>query len=88
LLNFVVQNQHWFPEIEPDLFGTEHVQHISPSINMLDILVQAGFFSSKGQARKNWHGERDIPLGFNVWIIGKHREVLAIWNPMPQVIEG
>jgi len=55
---------------------------------MLDILVQAGFFSSKGQARKNWHGERDIPLGFNVWIIGKHREVLAIWNPMPQVIEG
>ena len=48
---------------------------------MLDVLVHAGIFPSKGQARKNWKGEVEIPMGFTQITAGKLRTLISIHNP-------
>lgn len=46
------------------------------------ILVDSGAFESKGQARKNWHGIKEIPAGYTeVGPIGKSKLMLFLWNP-------
>jgi len=46
------------------------------------ILVDAGCFESKGQARKNWQGIKEIPTGYSeIGPIGKQKLMLFIWNP-------
>jgi hypothetical protein len=47
-----------------------------------DILVVAGCFESKGQARKNWQGIKELPKGYSeIGPIGKQKLMLFIWNP-------
>ena len=54
-------------------------------VDMFDLLVMLGAFSSKGQAKKNWKGVKDIPFGWSEFIIGKLKRQLCIWNPQPEV---
>jgi hypothetical protein len=47
-----------------------------------DILVVAGCFESKGQARKNWQGIKEIPTGYSEFgPVGKSKVHFFIWNP-------
>lgn len=90
-MNFVITNSFW-PALQiltGPLFGDEPVHKLAPSlnkrdhVNMLDILTMAGIFPSKGQARKNWNGPVEIPWGFNQWTVGKHKQVITVWKPIP-----
>lgn len=88
-MNFVVKNEYWDVELERALFGdlegrTESVEYIEPGVDMFDILVTMKLFPSKGQARKNWkHTGGEIPAGFNMWTVGKLKQILAVWVPLP-----
>lgn len=87
--NAVVMNsffQEWvagalFPPDEP-LFRLSHTLNMKDPINMWDVLVLAGVFTSKNQARKNWKGPVEIPPGFNQWSVGKHRTLISVWMPI------
>lgn len=48
------------------------------SATMLDVLTKCGFFSSRGQARKNWRGPIEIEPGFHEFIVGKRRRTISI----------
>lgn len=91
-MNFIIANKFCTPNLEwivDDLFGNEPLHKLAPSlnkrdsVNMWDILVMAGVFPSKSQARKNWNGPVEIPWGFNQWTVGKQRTVISIWKPIP-----
>lgn len=64
------------------IFGDEQIIVLSDQLDMFDILVFTGLFSSKGQARKNWtRTGREIPTGFtDIRDIGKLHHRLTIWN--------
>lgn len=64
------------------LFGNETVTFLDCGSTIYDILVVAGCFESKGQARKNWQGIKEIPAGYSeIGPIGKGKVFLFIWNP-------
>jgi len=84
--NVVIDLEQDIPESDYHvLFGKEPVRCYSdeekpPTI--YDILVDAGCFESKGQARKNWQGVKEIPVGYSeIGPIGKQKLMLFIWNP-------
>jgi len=54
------------------------------SVTMIDLLVATGCFPSKGQARKNWKGPIEVPLGFSTWEVGKRRVRLDIHRVVPE----
>lgn len=81
-MNYILVNEHRDGDLEDSLFG-EPVEHLEPNLDMYDVLVRAGVFSSKGQARKNWKQTGpSVPPGFNMWTVGKTRKILAIWLPI------
>lgn len=50
--------------------------------NILDALVIAGIFKSKGDARKNWKGPVEIPNYYSGFEnIGKAKSSIYFWNP-------
>jgi hypothetical protein len=50
--------------------------------DMFTVLVDAGAFESKSQARKNWQGIKEVPMGYSeIGPIGKQKLMLFIWNP-------
>jgi hypothetical protein len=51
---------------------------------MIDMLVEFGFFPSKGQARKNWKGPTEVEPGFHEFTIGKKNRALAIHKVVPE----
>lgn len=72
-------------QIVTTIFGNEIVNHFEEAI-IYDILVVAGCFESKSQARKNWTGVKEIPTGYNeIGPIGKQKLMLFIWNPTEEV---
>lgn len=83
-MNFTIKNQYWaeVADLEPALFG-EPVEYLAPDADMYDVLVKAGVFISKGQARKNWKQTgAEIPEGFALYTVGKQRKTLAVWLPI------
>lgn len=66
------------------LFPSEEEFQLLPNEStMFDILVNAGIFTSKSDARRNWKTTgQDIPLGWT-WLrrIGKFKNEVAIWKP-------
>jgi hypothetical protein len=42
-----------------------------PAWSMIDVLVAAGVFPSKGQARKNWNKAIEVPPGDSMITVGK-----------------
>lgn len=89
-MNFVIKNEHWEADLELALFADwddkidPAIVYLEPDTDMFDILVAAKLFPSKGQARKNWKETgRDVPAGFNLWTVGKLKQLLAVWVPLP-----
>jgi hypothetical protein len=65
------------------IFGVNaiYVKHYEKA-DIFTLLVDAGAFESKGQARKNWNGVKEIPVGYSeIGPIGKQKLMLFIWNP-------
>lgn len=59
----------------------EEVQVLS-NVDMFDLLVMLGSFENRSQARKNWkQTDKNIPLGFSSFTIGKLKRELTILNP-------
>lgn len=89
-LNFTVPNGNELPTDVSLFFSDESglvqepVIEISPDKDMYDILVLAGIFPSKGQAKKNWaRTGAEIPKGFtDLTNIGKLRHRITILNPI------
>lgn len=73
-------------ELAPDMvraiFGPQEPIRVPADTGMAEVLVRAGAFPSRGQARKNWRGPRDVPIGSSVVRVGRrvmflHRAVDA-----------
>jgi hypothetical protein len=86
--NFVIDNENFLDNedlIESlfDLNETETVQIVPSTFDVFDMLVDAGLFRSKSEARKNWKRTgKDVPEGFtDIKDIGKLHNRLTIWNP-------
>lgn len=84
-LNVIVANEHVGEWDRNNLFpDEEEVVVFRPGCkkDMLDLLVILGAFPSRSQARKNWKlTGAEIPTGWSMFFVGKHRRCLAIWNP-------
>lgn len=76
-LNFIVDNGFQLPT-DAKLFGIEPAIIIDHKATMFDVLAYAGVFSSKTEARKNWKGPVEIPLGFSEFTIGKLKHKITI----------
>lgn len=46
-------------------FLSEPITYLPLRANFWDLLVVAGAFPSKGQARKNWKGQVEVPNGYS-----------------------
>ena len=83
--NYIVNNGNLRGDERELFFPGEEVAVISEEVDMWDILVFAGIFRSRTQARKNWkRTERQVPNGF--WIfdrIGKARHCISILRATP-----
>ncbi len=66
------------------LFPSEEEFQLLPNeTTMFDILVNAGIFTSKSDARRNWKTTgQEIPMGWT-WLrgLGKFKHEVAIWKP-------
>lgn len=84
---FLVQNECCSPNGKYEMeaffqtFEDDVVYALKPDeIDLLNLLVMCGVFSSKSQALKaGW--KRDIPKGFSEWKIGKLKTDITIFNP-------
>lgn len=83
----IVRDKNWAigPNVSEEditnLFSGEPVAQLMTA-DIFDILVKSGAFESKGQARKNWTGVKEIPTGWTeIGPIGKQKLFLFIWNP-------
>jgi len=82
MLNFVVQNEFLRGDEGTLFFGGEEIALLDKEQTMLDVLVNAGVFSSKGQAKKNgWADKATIPPGLSCHVVGKLRHHIWILNP-------
>jgi hypothetical protein len=88
-LNVIVNSDKIGPNDKELIFGDEEVFFVNPEdMDMFDLLVKLGSFESKGQAKKNWTKTgKEIPQGFNEFIVGKLRRCLTIWNPSKSASE-
>jgi hypothetical protein len=74
----VEENAHiFFPDIIQSALD-DKVMWLPNSADMYDVLVAAHIFSSRSQARKNWKGAVDIPLGWSDFFAGKKKLHIAI----------
>lgn len=80
--NFIVQKPGLQGDEKDGFFFGEPVEFIDETVDMYDLLVRIGAFSSKTQADKQWkRSGRIIPPGFNFWEnIGKLNRSLSILN--------
>lgn len=88
-LRVIINNKNVQDTDKWNLFEDDEVMVIFPGNprfkDMLDLLIHMGAFPSRSQARKNWKGPIEFPLGFNEFVaIGKLKRSLAIWNPSEQ----
>jgi len=78
-VNFIVNNQYATPKFDAKTWGLKPFELLGADATMVDALVQAGLFKSKGDARKNWTKGFDIPDGYSEWLdIGKAKSSIYI----------
>lgn len=81
--NYIVKNDKYRDGDDILFFDGEEVCFIDDNKDMYDILVMAGLFKSKNQAKNNWtRTGKEIPKGFNDYMnIGKLNKRLTVFNP-------
>ena len=78
--NFIVNKEGLVGDEQVLFFDGEPVEFVDPGANMIDIVVSIGLFPSRGQARKNWKHETEIPEGFSQFVVGKLKNKITILN--------
>ncbi len=80
---FLVSHHNTHPGDLRLIFGDGAVVETLPEgSTMLDLLVLVGVFSSKGNARKNWQGQVELPVGTISLTVGKkHKVDLVVHRP-------
>ena len=70
-------------DVPDSIFDGEDFVQLPVFTDMFSILVEAGIFPSRGQARKNWNKTgKDVPAGLtDIEKIGKMNTRITIWNP-------
>ena len=88
-VNVVVKNKAYDKELLPILFGdankiiSEPILEVSDKDTMYDIVVKAGLYPSKSEARRKWITGKEVPPGFHDYQnIGKLHNRLTLWNPI------
>lgn len=73
-----------FKEWQKGIVRTNDPVTVLPAnATMFDVLAQAGIFSSKSDARKNWKGVVEIPWGWSEFTVGKLKHQVFIWKMRP-----
>lgn len=73
---FLVKHPGNDPRDLPLIFGIgADVEELPPTASVLDALVAAGVFDSKGNARKNFRGETKLSPGTVSLTVGKKNKV-------------
>lgn len=92
-LNVIIVNENYSENDVDLLFGKNCInckgciycreERIEKFVNvdMYDLLLKLGSFSSRNQAKKNWKGPNEIPKGWSEFTVGKLKRKLYIWNP-------
>ncbi len=78
--NYVVRNPHWDAATERNLFGDDAIEYVA-EFSLISAVVDAGIFSSRGQAKKSGLSDDRI-LGFGDRRIGKRSVRIAWWIPI------
>lgn len=85
-INIVIDNN--FFRSRPDeenksfinlLFNNEGIEYLDNKKDFLDILIEYNFFPSRNQAFKNGF-KKEIPKGYNEFIIGKLKRKIFLYN--------
>lgn len=80
IINVIILNANVLPQDRPLLFGLEDVWEMPVGTTFADILVKAGIFKSKSDAKRNgW--DKPIPDGWSEFTVGKLKHQISIWNP-------
>lgn len=76
-------NLHW---TDRNIFPENEKVVSFDKADIFDVLIAAGAFESKSQARKNWQGIKEIPAGYSeIGPIGKGKLMMFIWNPSKEM---
>lgn len=85
--NFVIATPAWETLCEQEqnrlmrlLFAGESAVIVKPTTTIWDVLVDAGVFRSKSEARKNWKGPKRIPWGLWDERVGKMKHHIATFK--------
>ncbi len=84
--NFIVRNEYFQGDTDINIwFKGESFKILDDSMDMWDVLVLAGIFTSRGQAKKDkrWGQQRAIPDGYTELLeVGKKRVNIFVVKPM------
>lgn len=79
--NVLIDHPNFSKRDERLIFEDRTFVRLPRTATMIDVLVAAGIFSSKGQAKKNWKGAVDIDIGITEFTAGKLRTHIFIHKP-------
>jgi hypothetical protein len=80
-MNFVCKHPNLSTADIERVIEAEPFTWLDSDATVLDILVHADIFPSKGQARKNWHGITEIPVGCTLLQrVGKKKQDLFVFR--------
>ena len=77
----LIEHPNFSKRDERLIFGEGAFVRLPRTATMIDVLVAAGIFPSKSQARKNWKGETTIGIGITEFTAGKLRTEIFIHKP-------
>ncbi len=83
-LNVCVKTDHLVGDECEVFFSNLEPAWLAPAdIDMLDVLAAAEVFVSRTQAKKNWQGPIQIPVGWSDHEVGKKHVKIGIIKPGP-----
>ena len=77
----IEEGPEWDAWANARVWSNEPVTILPANATMFDVLAQAGIFSSKSDARKNWKGVVEIPWGWSEFTVGKLKHQVFIMKP-------
>lgn len=81
-VNILIEHPNFSKRDRRLIFEDDVATTLPRGATMADVLVLAGVFPSKTQARKNWKGDNEIPEGLNKFHnVGKRRITIFVHKP-------
>ena len=88
--NFIIRNKQFKKNADliPYMFADndgemEGITWFLKDVDMYDLLIKSGLFISRSEAKRNWKGDKEIPLGFSDFErLGRRHDIrISIFNP-------